>query len=131
MAKVTTARTGKQMIDDIRDDASFTSRPIPEDRVMFKLMGVDIGTATGWDQLDSFAIMIYSLEPNETAIKMCPALKFDWTMPNNRVDLGVDWERGVMALYDNEGNETLLDTDWSVFNKKGGPGWQASTGKGG
>jgi hypothetical protein len=121
MAKVTTARTGKQMIDDIRDDASFTSRPIPEDRVMFKLMGVDIGTCSGWDQLDSFCIIIYSLDPNVTAIKMCPALKPSYTMPNNRLDLVVDWERGVMSFYDGENNshEVILKTDWSVFNKDG------------
>jgi hypothetical protein len=80
------------------------------ERVDWKLMGVSIGTATGWDKQDTFAMMIYDLEVNEVGQKFVP----DFRGPQ---DLVVDWERGEAATYTDDGSETLLRTDWSVFNK--------------
>jgi hypothetical protein len=44
-------------------------------------------------------------------------------MPNNFVDLGVDFERGVVALYDDDGTEWIQETHWEVFNQKQHKGW--------
>ena len=86
-------------------------------RIDWNLMGVHIGTATGWDMQDVFSIVIYDFIPNEAGLRFVP----DFVSKN---DLTVNWERGIVAVYDEAGNETLLKCDWSVFNKEGGMGWQ-------
>ncbi len=90
------------------------------ERFDWHLMGVNIGSATGWDMQDTFAIVIYNFIPNDVGLKFVPEVK-------SGDDITVDWEAGTVATFDDIGNETLLTCDWSVFNKQGGPGWQVGS----
>lgn len=82
-------------------------------------MGKVIGRATGWDQPDHFTMLIYDLKVNEIGRRFVP----DFTGG----DLEVNWETGEASTYDAEGNQTLLRTDWSVFNREtAAPGWQVN-----
>lgn len=80
-------------------------------RVPWELMGKLIGTASGWDMQDTFAIIIYDLKVNEAGRKFVP------DFPDGN-DLTVDWSNGT-AYFFGEGKEqeTKLKTDWSVFNR--------------
>lgn len=63
-------------------------------RTDWPILGRNVGTATGWDQQDTFVITIYEFEPNSKYPKL---LKGDVT---------VDFEKGTMELYDDNGDIT-------------------------
>lgn len=88
------------------------------DRRSAPLMGRIVGTSTGWDQVDSWAIRLLDFEPNDLGKRFVP----DFFGPR---DLMIDWDSGNASVHDAAGNETLLRTDWSVFNREiEEPGWQ-------
>lgn len=57
------------------------------------VVGRQIGTATGWDQMGDWAIVLYEFEPYEG---------FDMPI----ADLFVDYENGKFQNFDDKGNET-------------------------
>lgn len=61
-------------------------------RVTFKVLGRNIGTATGWDELGDNDIILYEFIPDS---------RFD--LPSG--DLGVLFEAGRFVTYDSDGNE--------------------------
>lgn len=84
-----------------------------------RLMGKVVGAYDGWDQLYPWAILLLGFEPNGLGKRFVP----DFTGPR---DLAVNFETGEASVHDGNGNETLLRTDWSVFNRaEQAPGWQA------
>jgi hypothetical protein len=85
------------------------------ERIRWYLMGVDIGTASGWDQMDTFSMIIYDFIPNKIGKKFVP--DFD---PEIYDDLIVDWESGKTSAFDkiDDTKETFFSQNWSVFNKK-------------
>jgi hypothetical protein len=62
-------------------------------RIDWTVLGRKIGTATGWDQADTFVMMLYDFEP-------LPC--FD--LPSGGVN--IDFERGTIETYDDNGNVT-------------------------
>jgi hypothetical protein len=92
-------------------------------RVPWTIMGKLIGTATGWDIQDTLAFIIYDFESNELGLEFIP----NFVGPR---DLGVNFDTGEVAIYDIAGNETLLVTNWSVFNRtEQAAGWLAGSGR--
>jgi hypothetical protein len=75
-----------------------------------EIMGKVIGTETGWDVLDTYAILVCDFQPNALGAKFVP----DFVGPR---DLAINFEDGAVSVHDGEGNQILLRTDWSVFNR--------------
>lgn len=69
------------------------------ERLDWIVLGRLIGTATGWDQADTFVIMLYDFEPVE-------ALALD--LPSGGVN--IDFESGKLETYDEHG-DTLVSVD--------------------
>lgn len=64
-----------------------------DERVTFKVLGRNIGTATGWDEIGNQDIMLYDFIPNSR-----------FNLP--RGDLGVLFEAGLFETYDDDGTVT-------------------------
>lgn len=91
------------------------------DRRETNLMGKIIGTHSAWDQLDNWALVFYDFSPNDLGKRFVP----DFSGPR---DLAVNFENGEASVHDENGNETLLRSDWSMFNRTvEAPGWQSAT----
>ncbi|MGB3042502.1 MAG: hypothetical protein WBB98_04890 [Xanthobacteraceae bacterium] len=63
------------------------------ERTTFKVLGHNIGTATGWDTLDGSDIILYEFVPDSR-----------FHLP--RGDLAVMFEKGTFETYDDDGNVT-------------------------
>jgi hypothetical protein len=86
----------------------------------YTVMGKIVGTATGWDAPDTFALMLYNFEPNELGKKLVPEF-------NGINDIEFNFETGEVSIYDADSNQTLMRSDWSVFNRNiQKPGWQVT-----
>jgi hypothetical protein len=87
------------------------------------IMGKEIGTETGWDILDNWAMLVCTFQPNTLGQQFVP----DFVGPR---DLAINFDDGTVSIHDTEGNQTLLRTDWSVFNRtEQATGWQAPKGE--
>jgi hypothetical protein len=64
-----------------------------EKRVDWTVLGRVIGTATGWDQVDTFVMMLYDFEP-----------AVDVDLPTG--DINIDFENGVVETFDDAGKVT-------------------------
>lgn len=62
-------------------------------RIEVKVLGLVIGTASGWDELDTCVLYFYDFEPNNGI-----------NLPSK--DLVVDFEDGLFMTYDDDGTET-------------------------
>jgi hypothetical protein len=78
-----------------------------------KVMGQIIGLSSTWDQMDTWSLLICNLQMNDLGRRFVP------DFPDGD-DLGIDFERGIVALFDDDGQETILRADWSVFNRETG-----------
>lgn len=67
------------------------------------ILGKFVGTATGWDQVDDLAIVLYEFEPYE-----------GFEVPTD--NLTVDFVAGTVKNYDDEGNETFNTDMITVMN---------------
>ena len=65
------------------------------ERLEWEIMGRVVGTATGWDQQDTWIMMLYAFEPAEGI-----------ALPSG--DVSFDFERGLCILYNDEGE--ILET---------------------
>lgn len=65
-----------------------------EKRVDWTVLGRVIGTATGWDQCDTFVMMLYDFEPAN-----------DVDLPAG--DINIDFENGVVETFNEEGKVVL------------------------
>ncbi len=68
-----------------------------DDRLPAVVFGVTIGTCTGWDQVDDWAIVLYEFEPDK-----------DNGIPAG--DLTVDYERGLFQIFDDDSVEQYSDS---------------------
>lgn len=73
-------------------------------RVDWTVLGRVIGTATGWDQADTFVMMLYEFEPADDVDLLAG-------------DINIDFEKGVVEAFDDEGNVTSTkDIVLALFN---------------
>lgn len=85
---------------------------VNDEKVEFTVLGKVIGTGTGWDQMDTTSIIIYSFQPN--------AVGEQWLRQRVRedTDLCIDYGSGRIDLTGaTEGDISgPLTVDWGVFN---------------
>lgn len=55
------------------------------------VLGRNIGTATGWDQVDTFVMMLHDFEPVDGV-----------DLPSG--DINIDFEKGVVVAFDDDAN---------------------------
>lgn len=60
------------------------------ERLEWEVLGRVVGTATGWDQQDTWIMMLYDFEPAEGV-----------ELPSG--DVSFDFERGLATTYNDEG----------------------------
>lgn len=91
---------------------------VEEDRVPISILGKEIGTGTGWDQLDSWAIIFYDFQPNDLGQQFLKQSKV-----KENTDLCIDYETGNVELTEGKVKEEraaeksgLLTVNWGVFN---------------
>lgn len=89
---------------------------LPKINRKWHIMGVEIGRASGWDQQDTFAVIIYDFIPNEVGKKFVPGYEQQIKSLEHH-DLCIDWDTGHVAVFTDDGQEFQLAADWSVFNK--------------
>lgn len=65
-----------------------------EDRIPATVLGVQIGTTTGWDQIDLFDFLFYEFQPLEGV-----------DLPSG--DLRINYDTGKFYTHDIEGNVTF------------------------
>lgn len=81
-----------------------------EQRYPVVVLGKEIGTFTDWDIHDTCHLYFDDVELNDVGKKFLPTV----TAPT---DIGIDFNTGVVSVYDTAGEATELKSDWSVFNK--------------
>lgn len=59
-----------------------------EEKIVWTILGREVGTATGWDQQDTFAMTLYDFEPYEKFSKL------------PKGDILIDFENGSAKSYD-------------------------------
>ena len=88
-----------------------------DNRMDVKILGVVIGTASGWDDQDTCAVTFYDVELNDIGRKFfkSTSIAADESVPA----IAVDFERGIVEVYINRDDETpeKVVVDWAVFNK--------------
>jgi hypothetical protein len=72
-----------------------------QERFEWVVLGRVIGTATGWDQADTFVMQIYDFEPDK-----------EINLPKADC-LTIDFEKGVAQIYDDDGQ---LKQDFDLIN---------------
>lgn len=91
-------------------------------RFTFKVLGKEIGTASGWDKLDEPEFMFYDVELNEVGQRWVPGFE-------KGRDISINFESGEVTTYSSksvdldeaiadadDGNPVKHQPDWSVFN---------------
>lgn len=75
-----------------------SKKKVPSDRYPFTVLGRDIGTGSGWDQIDMVQIVIYDFIPS-----------FGVDLP--RGDLSVEYDNGYFKMYDDDVGEVTWSAD--------------------
>lgn len=76
------------------------------------ILGLSIGTASGWDEWSDFGLVFYDFEPNDHGKLFLGALRVVTGT------LAIDFNTGVVEACDDDGNTQSYSVDWSVFNAR-------------
>lgn len=75
------------------------------------VLGVYIGTTSGWDQPDTYAIQFYNFTPNEVGVKFLAGAEI-----KQYDTLFINFEDGAVSLLEGETEKEVIP-NWSVFNR--------------
>lgn len=69
-----------------------------QDRMAVTVLGIEIGTGTGWDQSGDWSFVTYNFQPNQQFAIVCPQAVAGCS-------LNVDYDDGLLSSYDDDGNQ--------------------------
>lgn len=74
-----------------------------EDRMKVKVIGIVLGTASGWDEVSDFLLTFYDFETDLPGI------------PDGHLTVGL--ESGIFQVTDEDGEVLLEDTAFNIIKK--------------